>query len=121
MRELFNNDMPQESSAESLCSLLWPCPATETSQNSHSSWQHLITFAGRKWGNLSSQNCRKELGNVTLSFYSQETQRNAQILRTNWPQTAPWACGFLPRDYIISWSSGFSSFLVLFPFSAVFI
>lgn len=81
--------MPQERSAEHLCSLPWPCPATETSQNSHSSCQHLITFAGRNWGNLSSQNCRKELGNVTLFFSSQATLRNAQILRTNWPQTAP--------------------------------
>lgn len=49
-------------------------PAMGTSPTSHSSYQHLITIAGRKRGTLSSQNCRKELGNVTLAFSSQETE-----------------------------------------------
>lgn len=90
-----------------------------TSPTSHSSCQHLITIAGRKRGNLSSQNCRKELGNVTLAFSSQETELHS---------FSGWTGPDCPLELLlfawglrISWSGRFSSSLVLFPSSTVFI
>lgn len=94
-------------------------PAMGTSPTSHSSCQHLITIAGRKRGSLSCQNCRKELGNVTLAFSSQET-KNCTASQDERAQTAPWNCCFLLGDYVFPGAVDFLPSSCFYPVLCLF-